>query len=239
MNYNIYEEINEMRGKEAEFGNVELSYQYILKSLDKYKNYRHKKMVDIGTNLGTLPYLLYHRNGFDITGLECREDAINEGKIKYPEIADKLLAVGKRLSDIDDHSFDIVTMFDVIEHIPDVESYLKEDIFRILRPGGIFIFQTPNRRINPVFEMLRTKSFTAYKEYHCSLQTPKSLKYILTEGGFTEIKIEKYTIDSEFNRKKLKKYFGPLAGVIIKMFECVPLGIYPNLWGTAVKPNYS
>lgn len=237
MSYNLYEEMKKTRGEDAEFGNVELSYQYTLKNLEYYTNLKTKKLIDVGTNLGTLPYLLYRRNGFDVTGVECREDAINKGKFKYAEIADKLFTVGSRLSNIKHNSFDIVTMFDVIEHIPEIESYLKNDIFRILRPGGIFIFQTPNARINPIFEVIRTKSFTAYKEYHCSLQTPKSLKRILRESGFTEIKIEKYTIDSEFNRKKLKKIFGPLTGLIIRVFEYVPLSIYPNLWGVAVKPD--
>lgn len=237
MRYNLYEEMKKTRGEDTEFGNVELSYQYTLKNLKNCKNVKAKKLLDIGTNLGTLPYLLYHRNGFDVTGVECREDAIKKGKIKYAEIADKLFTVGPRLVNIEDNCFDIVTMFDVIEHIPGVESYLKNDIFRILRPGGVFIFQTPNARINPIFEAIRTKSFTAYKEYHCSLQTPVSLRHILMESGFVEIKIEKYTIDSEFNRKKLKKYFGPFAGLIMKGFENVPLGLYPNLWGTAIKPN--
>lgn len=101
-------------------------------------------------------------------------------------------------------------MFDVIEHIPDIENYLK-DVYRIIRPGGTFVFHTPNARINPLFEIIRTKSLTAYKDYHCSLQTPNSLRRILKNAGFLDIVIEKNEIDSEFNRKKLQRYFGPVG----------------------------
>lgn len=236
MNGGPYEEIKRIRGENTEFGNIELSYQFAMKMLENTENLHTKKMIDIGTNMGTLPFLMFNRNKYNMVGVECREDAIIKGKEKYPEIADKLSVVGNRLADIENESFDVVTMFDVIEHIPNVDVYLREEVFRILRPGGVFIFQTPNARINPFFEMMRTKSFTAYKEYHCSLQTPKSLVNMLSACGFEDILIEKHTIDSEFNRKKLRKYFGLFAGCIIKGFSCAPLGIYPNLWGRAIKP---
>lgn len=235
MSYDLYNEIKKSRGEDAEFGNIELSYRYATENIEKLNNVKLKRMIDIGTNMGTLPFLMYKKNGFEMFGVECREDAINKGKNKYSEISDRLYAVGDNLSGIQDESFDVVTMFDVIEHIPDAEGYLKSEVFRILRPGGIFIFQTPNARINPFFEMIRTKSFTAYKEYHCSLQTPESLKEMLKNCGFIDIKIEKYTVDSEFNRRKLRKYFGVLSIFILKVFEKVPLNIYPNLWGTAIK----
>ena len=63
MRYNLYEEMKKTRGEDTEFGNVELSYQYTLSNLKNCKNVKAKKVIDIGTNLGTLPYLLYHRNG--------------------------------------------------------------------------------------------------------------------------------------------------------------------------------
>ncbi|MBE9178454.1 class I SAM-dependent methyltransferase [Oculatella sp. LEGE 06141] len=43
----------------------------------------------------------------------------------------------------DDDSFDAVTMFDVLEHIPDDQKAISEMI-RVLRPGGFFLMSTPN-----------------------------------------------------------------------------------------------
>lgn len=45
-----------------------------------------------------------------------------------------------------DHSFDLVTSFQVVEHVADPVPYLQE-IRRVLRPGGIAILTTPNAAI--------------------------------------------------------------------------------------------
>lgn len=43
-------------------------------------------------------------------------------------------------------SFEIVVSFQVIEHVPDVDAYLRE-IRRVLAPGGQLILTTPNRSL--------------------------------------------------------------------------------------------
>jgi 2-polyprenyl-3-methyl-5-hydroxy-6-metoxy-1,4-benzoquinol methylase len=237
MYYDLYKEMEKQRGKYAEYGNVELSYDYIMKVVDLYKIKQNAKMLDIGTNLGTLPYLLHLRGNKLMYGVEMRNEAIERGKKKYSVIADRLSVIGDSLASIEDDSFELISMFDVIEHIPNIDDYLKKDVFRVLKTGGIFVFQTPNARINPIFEIIRTRSLTAYKSYHCSLQTPKSLERMLRKSGFENIIIEKNMIDSEFNKRKLENYLGPLGIVALKFFEKMPLGLYPNLWGYCTKPE--
>jgi 2-polyprenyl-3-methyl-5-hydroxy-6-metoxy-1,4-benzoquinol methylase len=41
-------------------------------------------------------------------------------------------------------SFDLITCWEVIEHVKDPKQFLKE-IFRILKPGGVLFLSTPNR----------------------------------------------------------------------------------------------
>lgn len=48
------------------------------------------------------------------------------------------------LAGIDSNKFDWVISFQVIEHIEDDIKYLEE-IYRVLKPGGKFIFTTPNK----------------------------------------------------------------------------------------------
>jgi SAM-dependent methyltransferase len=44
-----------------------------------------------------------------------------------------------------DASFDVVAAFEVIEHLANAESFLRE-VQRVLRPDGVFLVSTPNRR---------------------------------------------------------------------------------------------
>jgi 2-polyprenyl-6-hydroxyphenyl methylase/3-demethylubiquinone-9 3-methyltransferase len=50
-----------------------------------------------------------------------------------------------------DATFDVVVCVDVLEHVSDLDRVLRE-IRRVLRPGGVFLFDTINR--NPLASFL-------------------------------------------------------------------------------------
>ena len=127
-------------------------------------------------------------------------------------------------------------MFDVIEHIPALETYMPQ-VFRILKPGGWLVFQTPNKYINRIYETIHTRSFTIWKKYHCSLQSPASLRKLLMRSGFAEIRIEKYTIKSEYNLAKLRAQHIPFPEKMMDLADKAPLALFPNMWGSCQKPE--
>jgi 2-polyprenyl-3-methyl-5-hydroxy-6-metoxy-1,4-benzoquinol methylase len=78
-------------------------------------------------------------------------------------------------------------MFDVIEHIPQLENFLATQVHRILKKGGILVFQTPNKIINVPLSILQHKSLTHYQSYHCSLQTKRGINRVLHHAGFSQV----------------------------------------------------
>jgi SAM-dependent methyltransferase len=51
------------------------------------------------------------------------------------------------LAGLNDNTYDSIVSFQVIEHIEDDFLYLKE-IHRVLKPGGVALFTTPNRKMS-------------------------------------------------------------------------------------------
>ena len=74
---------------------------------------------------------------------------------------------------------------DIIEHFKKEELFdLLTLIYQALRPGGLFIIQTPNGDgLLP--------NYVIYGDLtHFTILSPLSLKHILTFTGFTEIKVK-------------------------------------------------
>lgn len=106
-------------GSGREFGNIEGSYEYLKKFNLNQKNV----ILDIGCNIGSLVNKLYQTGYPNVFGVDISDEAINFGKEKYKNIAEKLLNYeGKKLPFKND-SLDVVLMFDSIEHIPKVDFF--------------------------------------------------------------------------------------------------------------------
>jgi 2-polyprenyl-3-methyl-5-hydroxy-6-metoxy-1,4-benzoquinol methylase len=93
------------------------------------------KLLDIGAGTGDF-LLVAKTNGWETLGTEPSEKA-------------KAIAVKKGVSIIDattnleDHSVDIITMWHVLEHVPDLENQIKE-LKRLLKPNGTLLVAVPN-----------------------------------------------------------------------------------------------
>jgi len=67
-----------------------------------------------------------------------------EGLKKHPDLKNKCMASGYGLP-YSTGSLDIVSANMVLEHVDDPRRFLTE-VHRVLAPGGLFVFHTPNRR---------------------------------------------------------------------------------------------
>ena len=98
------------------------------------------QLLDVGCGSGTLLGLLKQR-GFQVRGFDSSVEAASIAKAE----SDIDVVVGSRLQDAGfaDASFDVVTLFHVMEHVTDPRNVLSE-VHRILRPSGRLVLQVPN-----------------------------------------------------------------------------------------------
>jgi len=92
-------------------------------------------LLDIGA--GTGDFLVEaKKSGWVITGIEP------SAKAKAISIS-KGISFADGLEHIQNHSQDVITMWHVLEHVPDVENEIRE-LKRILKPDGVLIVAVPN-----------------------------------------------------------------------------------------------
>ncbi len=96
------------------------------------------RLLDVGCGFGFFPNEA-RAHGWDAIGLEVAADEAAWGRNHFnlpivSSLEDKIL--GRQ-------SFDIITLWDVIEHIVDVHALLLR-CMKLLRPGGLLFLRTPN-----------------------------------------------------------------------------------------------
>jgi SAM-dependent methyltransferase len=99
------------------------------------------RVLDAGSGLGHLAYAL-SRAGYDVQGVDVSEVAVAQATARFGELfehADVREFVRTRRA-----AFDVVTMTEVIEHVPDV-SALISSVLELLKPGGELLVTTPNK----------------------------------------------------------------------------------------------
>lgn len=138
------------------------------------------RILDIGA--GTGDFLLECKNqNWDILGIEPNDKAkgIALGKgVKFGDTIEKL----------ESNFFDVITMWHVLEHVPDVEHQVAE-LKRLLKPSGTIIIAVPN-----------FKSYDAkyYKEFWAAYDVPRHLWH------FSKTAIEKLFDKQNMNLEDIK-----------------------------------
>ena len=102
-----------------------------------------KAVLDVGCNVGYGTAILA-RDAASAVGVDVSERAIADARRRYPHVRYEVVD-GSTLP-FEDDSFDLVTSVQVIEHVGDYDVYMSE-IRRVLAPGGVVFFATPNARI--------------------------------------------------------------------------------------------
>ncbi len=108
------------------------------KIIEKYV--RNGKLLDVGCATGDFLAEVALRKGWHVTGIET---SITAAKYAKEQIGLDVLISTLNEASFPDESFDVLTMWDVLEHVYDPCTVLDE-VARLLRPGGIFVVNHPN-----------------------------------------------------------------------------------------------
>jgi len=184
----------------AQFGNLDANLRFINQTGVLRPGVR---VLEIGSGTGTLLSRLRGR-GVDITGVDVNADLVAEARRWHGELP--IQQVQGTSLPFPSRSFDVVMSFDVFEHISDSDAHLRE-VRRVLRPGGTYLIQTPNKWTNVVFETIRWRSFTRFREDHCSLHSLAELRARLARHGF-QVRVFDVPVVNEFFRSKVQRYMG-------------------------------
>jgi 2-polyprenyl-3-methyl-5-hydroxy-6-metoxy-1,4-benzoquinol methylase len=215
-----------LRTGREELGNLEVNLRFLEQTGLLYDG---MKAIEIGCGTASLADALYQK-GVDIAACDVSEVAIGRAKEKYPHL-DLSVQSAEQLPWPDEH-FDAVLSFDVLEHLFEPDQHFSE-VRRILKPGGYYLFQTPNKWVNAIYETMKTRSL-AWRQYHPSLHCVGRLKRRLSKHGFESrfIKmntVNAFTLQKLENYPRLRKWFGRLN------FQRLPLWMQTNLYVIARK----
>jgi SAM-dependent methyltransferase len=214
-------------GGPTQFGNLDANLQFIGDTGILQPGMR---ILEIGSGAGTLLSRL-RAQGHDACGVEISADRLNEAHRWHGDLP--IQQVHGTALPFADGAFDIVLSFDVFEHIPDSDAHLRE-VRRVLRPGGHYLIQTPNKWTNVVFETIRWRSFTRFRVDHCSLHSLAELRQRLHRHGF---RMQAYDVPvvNDFFRGKVRAYLGRPGVAILRIVnpDRLPLAWRTNLYVAA------
>lgn len=164
------------------------NYLEDLKLIYKYKP--SGNFLDIGTNMGF--FLRNARNwGWNLYGVEPSPSLSGLAR-KYFGLNVKTAFLQE--AGFTDSFFDIITMTDVFEHIPEPSEVLAE-VYRILKSNGILFIKVPNGLFN-LFKYQIAKIMGKLRDYdlfdsyeHVIHYSTNTLRYMLEKYGFMLAKV--------------------------------------------------
>lgn len=154
--------------------------RYYAALLRRYAPPGRGKLLELGAGLGHLLGLL--QDDFDCTGIDLAEYSVEQIKKNAPRAQGRVMSADD-LSAFTDGEFSVVVALHLVEHLPDPADAIRQ-VNRVLRPGGLFLFATPN----PGYSLRRFKDpqtdAIGKDPTHINVQPPRQWRAWCEANGF-------------------------------------------------------
>lgn len=184
------------------------------------KRFMEKKcgnILDVGAGLGFFVKFAEEILGWDSYGVEISKEGCNFAKEKLN--LNKIFCGRIEETDFEKESFDIITMWDVIEHLLEPRPVLKK-CYELLKDEGFLFLHTPNGEVQLYKSRIKKiifgeKEGIRYLEAkdHLNLYKEKTIEKLLKGCGFQEIKffhlppIQAIAGENDYLRVLLKNFW--------------------------------
>ncbi|MBW4604647.1 MAG: bifunctional 2-polyprenyl-6-hydroxyphenol methylase/3-demethylubiquinol 3-O-methyltransferase UbiG [Calothrix sp. FI2-JRJ7] len=172
-------------------------------------NWEGVRVLDIGCG-GGLACEFLAKQGANVSGIdlslnsiEAAQEHAQHNKLKI----DYRWGVGEKIP-YDSNTFDVVLCFDVLEHVTDWQKVLAE-IYRLLNPNGLFLFDTINRTFKSklimiwLLENILNQMPRGLHDWNKFIK-PQELIDTSYNTGFTDVLIKGFDLTGGMSIKTLK-----------------------------------
>lgn len=201
----------------------ERRYRRCITGLKRFKT--EGRLLDVGCNIGL--FLKVARDeGFDVTGVELNRECAEFGTkhfgvpIRSEYLEDAASELGR---------FDVITLFDVLEHIPNMDGFIHT-VKGVLKDDGVLVIQLPNLA-SLMAQMTRSKWGWLTPPDHLYHFTPDSLRHFLGKHDFEIVMLRTWEPAKEFAGNLLSSWCPPgrIAKALFKLIRGVKLVLVPVL----------
>lgn len=147
------------------------------------------ELLEVGVGNGHL-IAVAREMGYRVTAVEILEQAAQE----TADLLQCPILCGDFLRMPEDHTYDVITMGDVLEHLRDPLEGLKKAC-RLLKSGGVLWLSTPN--YESAFSQMRNVKDPMWREpYHITYFSRRSLTRLVEQVGF---RVARYSVSNHYN----------------------------------------
>ncbi len=171
-----YAQVSDKLYLEQEAGRIK-TFRRHLQNIAQFKG---RRLLDVGAYTGLFVYLA-QREGWDASGIEPSSWLVRQGALRYGV---RLRQGMLRRGYFPPRSFDIVTLWDVVEHFPTPKAELKI-CFDYLRPGGWLVMSTVD--VGSIVARVLGSRWPWLMQMHRVYFTKQTMRLMLEKVGFTHI----------------------------------------------------